>query len=88
MDQDLGAPAGRDPDALPPRNAVERVAGQIHRAGGALLRGNALFALKGAVLTSELLVTYAVQLCDQLILAVLLCLPFFLKSSAGFAYSQ
>jgi hypothetical protein len=57
MEQDLGAPAGRDPDALPPRNAVERVAGQIHRAGGALLRGNALFALKGAVLTSKLITT-------------------------------
>jgi hypothetical protein len=51
--QDLGAPAPRDPDALPPRNAFEAVARAIHSGVVALGHGNVLFALKAGVLTSE-----------------------------------
>jgi hypothetical protein len=51
--QDLGAPAPRDPDALPPRNAFEAVARAIHSGVVALGHGNVLFALKAGVLTSK-----------------------------------
>lgn len=49
---DLGQAGGRDPDALPPRNAFERIMKMLHTEVGALGRGNALFALKAALLTS------------------------------------
>jgi hypothetical protein len=53
MQQDLGAPAPRDPDALPPRNAFEAAARAVHGLVIALGHGNVLFALKAGVLTSS-----------------------------------
>lgn len=51
-DTDLGVAGGRDPDALPAQNAVEHVMHALYTATVALGRGNALFALKAALLTS------------------------------------
>lgn len=48
---DLGRAVRRDPDALPPRNALEAVAGHLYRMIAGLGGGNALFAIKGGVLS-------------------------------------
>ncbi|KAF8628826.1 hypothetical protein AX17_005887 [Amanita inopinata Kibby_2008] len=65
---DLGCPRRRDPDALPPRNRVERISGYIYIAIASLFGGNVLYAIKAGVFT------------------VVLCLPYFFKTSAEFAY--
>lgn len=52
-DMDLGVAGGRDPDALPPRNAFEHVMHFFYTTVGALTRGNVLFALKAGLLTSK-----------------------------------
>ena len=48
---DLGLPQRRDPDHLPPRNALESVGSFIYVALLSLGTGNVLFAIKGGVLT-------------------------------------
>jgi hypothetical protein len=53
MQHDLGAPAPRDPDALPPRNAFERAMNVLYFGFAALGHGNVQFALKAGLLTSE-----------------------------------
>ncbi|CAK5277324.1 unnamed protein product [Mycena citricolor] len=50
-DFDLGDAKRRDPDALPPRNHFEWFMSMLYRAVAQLGRGNALFAIKGAILT-------------------------------------
>ncbi|KAI6044608.1 hypothetical protein EDC04DRAFT_2561114 [Pisolithus marmoratus] len=52
---DLGQAVRRDPDALPPRNALEAVMGHLYRMVAGLGGGNALFAIKGGVLSVILL---------------------------------
>jgi hypothetical protein len=86
MERDLGYPAARNPDMLPPRNMFEHVTTWLYEVITALFRGNCLFALKGAVLTGQLhcqakqAIAYAYP--------VLLALTFYMKSSAEFAYSR
>ncbi|KAF9220310.1 hypothetical protein BS17DRAFT_739428 [Gyrodon lividus] len=48
---DLGKAVRRDPDALPPRNALESVMNWLYRTVMGIGGGNALFALKAGVLT-------------------------------------
>lgn len=48
---DLGQAVRRDPDALPPRNTLEAVMGHLYRMVAGLGGGNALFAIKGGVLS-------------------------------------
>ncbi|KAG1817351.1 hypothetical protein EV424DRAFT_1324468 [Suillus variegatus] len=48
---DLGKAVKRDPDALPPRNGLERAMNWIYRAVISIGGGNMLFALKAATLT-------------------------------------
>lgn len=48
---DLGKAVKRDPDALPPRNALETAMNWIYRAAISIGGGNVLFALKAGVLT-------------------------------------
>lgn len=49
---DLGQAVGRDPDALPPRNVLEKTLNWVYYATTGIGRGNVLFALKAALLTS------------------------------------
>jgi hypothetical protein len=49
---DLGSATPRDPDALPPRNALEFVMNTLYLALVRLFRGNVLSAMKAGVLTS------------------------------------
>ncbi|KAF8431956.1 hypothetical protein L210DRAFT_3650787 [Boletus edulis BED1] len=65
---DLGQAVRRDPDALPPRNALEKAVNWLYHIAKEMGGGNALFALKAAILT------------------IILSLPSFVESSAGFAY--
>lgn len=44
----------RDPDALPPRNVLEWAMNRGYEGVRGLAHGNALFAIKAAVLTREL----------------------------------
>lgn len=44
-------PQRRDPDALPPSNFVERISDFVYQAGGAILNGNLLYAVKAGLLT-------------------------------------
>jgi hypothetical protein len=44
-------PQRRDPDALPPSNFVERISDFLYQAGGAILNGNLLYAVKAGLLT-------------------------------------
>ncbi|KAG0699492.1 hypothetical protein DFH29DRAFT_983489 [Suillus ampliporus] len=48
---DLGKAVRRDPDALPPKNALEMAMNWIYRAAIGIGGGNVLFALKAGVLT-------------------------------------
>ncbi|KAG1718215.1 hypothetical protein EDB19DRAFT_1899481 [Suillus lakei] len=48
---DLGKAVKRDPDALPPRNALEMAMNWIYRAAISIGGGNVLFALKAGTLT-------------------------------------
>lgn len=48
---DLGLAERRDPDALPPRNFFESLMNFLYNAFQGLSKGNALFALKAAMLT-------------------------------------
>lgn len=50
---DLGQAVRRDPDALPPRNALERTMNWLYHIATEIGGGNALFALKAGILTSE-----------------------------------
>lgn len=50
---DLGMPRRRDPDALPPRNILESAMNLVYHAVSGLTRGNAVFALKAAVMTGS-----------------------------------
>jgi len=50
-DLNLPTPRRRDPDVLPPRNLVERVAGTVYRALVSLGSGNVVFALKAGIFT-------------------------------------
>ncbi|KAG8221785.1 hypothetical protein J3R82DRAFT_2101 [Butyriboletus roseoflavus] len=50
---DLGQAVRRDPDALPPRNAMEKTVNWIYYKTKQIGGGNALFALKAGILTSE-----------------------------------
>lgn len=49
--EDLGMPHYRDPDALPPRNAIEWAMNVIYHGISNFGRGNVLFALKAGLLT-------------------------------------
>ncbi|KZT65496.1 hypothetical protein DAEQUDRAFT_520383 [Daedalea quercina L-15889] len=55
-DEDLGQPARRDPDALPPQTPFENVMSWFHTVLMALTGGNMLFALKAATLTVLLMI--------------------------------
>ena len=44
-------PQRRDPDALPPSNFIERISDFVYQAGGAILNGNLLYAVKAGLLT-------------------------------------
>ncbi|THU98769.1 hypothetical protein K435DRAFT_720372 [Dendrothele bispora CBS 962.96] len=70
IEDDLGMPRKRDPDALPPRNTLESIARKVYKLVVSLASGNTLYALKAAFLTT------------------LLCLPYFLRESAPFAYKN
>ncbi|KAF8548399.1 hypothetical protein OG21DRAFT_1449193 [Imleria badia] len=48
---DLGEAVRRDPDALPPRNALERTMNWLYHIAKAIGGGNVLFALKAGILT-------------------------------------
>lgn len=48
---DLGSATRRDPDALPPRNALEWFMNLIYVGICGLSKGDALFALKAGLLT-------------------------------------
>jgi hypothetical protein len=50
--EDLGQTGGRDPDAMPPANPLEWTVNFLYKTLSALGRGNAVFAIKAAVLTS------------------------------------
>lgn len=50
---DLGEAARRDPDALPPRNLLEKTANWVYHGVTKIGGGNALFALKAGILSSE-----------------------------------
>ncbi|KAF9457122.1 hypothetical protein BDZ94DRAFT_1203283 [Collybia nuda] len=49
--EDLGMPRRRDPDALPPNNIVEQALNIVYHAVLSIGGGNALFAIKAALLT-------------------------------------
>ncbi|OCH87285.1 hypothetical protein OBBRIDRAFT_814199 [Obba rivulosa] len=49
--QDLGFTSRRDPDALPPTNLFQKAMYWLHKGITALSHGNAVFALKGGLLT-------------------------------------
>ncbi|KAJ7581095.1 hypothetical protein C8J56DRAFT_256925 [Mycena floridula] len=49
--EDLGMPRRRDPDALPPGNAIEWLMSHLYRGIGGLGGGNALYAIKAGALT-------------------------------------
>ncbi|KAI9457691.1 hypothetical protein HD554DRAFT_2141770, partial [Boletus coccyginus] len=48
---DLGQAVRRDPDALPPRNALEKTMNWMYHIANGIGGGNALFALKAGILT-------------------------------------
>jgi hypothetical protein len=48
---DLGKAVKRDPDALPPKNALETAMNWIYRAAISIGGGNVLYALKAGALT-------------------------------------
>ena len=50
---DLGQAVRRDPDALPPRNTLEKSMNCIYHIVKEMGGGNSLFALKAGILTSE-----------------------------------
>jgi len=50
--EDLGHARGRDPDALPPKNAFEWVMNALYRGCSEFAQGNSLYAIKAGVLTS------------------------------------
>ena len=50
---DLGQAVRRDPDALPPRNALEAIVDRLYRMISGLGGGNALFAIKAGALTGR-----------------------------------
>jgi hypothetical protein len=76
----------RDPDALPPRNTFELIAGHIQSGCASLLRGNALYAIKAGLLTGASLM-FCADAIPILPILVALCIPSFLKSTSGYAYS-
>jgi hypothetical protein len=53
---DLNMPERRDPDALPPRNALESAMNFVYHALAGLTRGNVVYAIKAAVMTGSFLV--------------------------------
>ena len=50
--EDLGYARGRDPDAMPPKNAFEWVMNALYRGCSEFAQGNSLYAIKAGVLTS------------------------------------
>lgn len=50
---DLGDAVKRDPDALPPRNVMEKTVNWVYQTAKGAGGGNALFALKAGILTSK-----------------------------------
>jgi len=80
-------PQRRDPDALPPRNTFGLIASYIHTALASLLRGNALYAIKAGILTGTPLV-FCMEAILSMPILVVLCIPSFLKSTGGYAYSM
>jgi len=49
--EDLGMPRRRDPDALPPRNALESFMNVLYHAVFSFGSGNSLFAVKAGIFT-------------------------------------
>ena len=49
---DLGKAVRRDPDALPPRNALEKTMNWMYHMAKGMGGGNVLYALKAGILTS------------------------------------
>lgn len=83
----LGMPRRRDPDALPPDNAVERALNIVYHGIFSLGGGNMLFAMKAGLLTGRLCLNVPVEKYSPCV-TVILCIPSFLKSTASFAYSM
>jgi hypothetical protein len=92
---DMGLPRRRDPDALPPGNVLEAFGGLIYYVLSGLGRGNAVYALKSGVLTSECCLTrFSIGSNRWLMKSYLLIhiaalsLASFLPSSAGYAFGE
>ncbi|KAJ2912099.1 hypothetical protein MD484_g8319, partial [Candolleomyces efflorescens] len=58
-DSDLGLPEKRDPDALPPRNALEHVLNTVYHALNSVTAGNSLFAVKAGLISARVIATFA-----------------------------
>lgn len=84
---DLGMPRRRDPDALPPNNAVERILNILYHGIFSLGGGNMLFAMKAGLLTGRPCLKVPVEKYSPYV-TVILCIPSFLKSTASFAYGM
>lgn len=54
MEEDLGLPRQRDPDALPPRNVFEWAMSVLYYGAVGLMHGNVLFAIKAGLFTIAL----------------------------------
>ncbi|KAF5356418.1 hypothetical protein D9758_009464 [Tetrapyrgos nigripes] len=61
VEEDLGMPKKRDPDALPPKNTPEFIARGVYKFVVSLGGGNMLYALKAALLTTVLCLPYFLQ---------------------------
>jgi hypothetical protein len=57
--EDLGLPEKRDPDALPPRNALELIMNTVYHALNSVTAGNSLFAIKAGLISG----LYSVLFC-------------------------
>ena len=87
MGADLGMAKRRDPDALPPSNAFELVMYWLHNLLGALASGNCVFAIKAGLLTGEKRKAGTALTLLTILTPVILALPYYIKTSANFAYS-
>ncbi|KAJ2933854.1 hypothetical protein H1R20_g3236, partial [Candolleomyces eurysporus] len=58
---DLGLPKKRDPDALPPRNALELILNTVYHALNGITTGNSLFAIKAGLISVALCLPYLIQ---------------------------
>ncbi|KAI0318290.1 hypothetical protein OF83DRAFT_1057097 [Amylostereum chailletii] len=61
MEDDLGMPTRRDPDALPPGNLFEKVMNAMYHGARACSGGNVLYALKAGLLTVVLSIPSLLQ---------------------------